>query len=71
MLLSVAEKTGELVIVAAGALLTLLLGGALLYWIDRERRDLDAQRRQVRDDSLRPDAQEKPDESSGDQSPGS
>jgi membrane protein YqaA with SNARE-associated domain len=35
----------QVVIVVAGAALTLLLGGALLYWIDREWRKLDARHR--------------------------
>ena len=35
----------QVVIVVAGAALTLLLGGVVLYWIDQEWRKLDRQHR--------------------------
>lgn len=59
----------SILIVAAGALLTLLIGGVLLYWIDREWRDLDARRRGQREAALHPDAQDKADESPADGPP--
>jgi hypothetical protein len=43
----------QIVIVIAGAVLTLLLGGALLYWIDQEWRTLDARPRAGSDTSER------------------
>jgi membrane protein YqaA with SNARE-associated domain len=43
----------QVVIVVAGAALTLLLGAAVLYWIDREWRELDAQHRRGSDTSER------------------
>jgi hypothetical protein len=61
----------RILIVVAGALLTLLIGGALVYWIDREWRDLDARQRRRRDASRPPDPQEKPDKPPADQPPGS
>ncbi|MFQ5805814.1 MAG: hypothetical protein ACE5I3_05120 [Phycisphaerae bacterium] len=60
-----------ILIVAAGALLTLLIGGALLFWIDREWRDLDARQRQPREAPRRPDAQDNSDKSPADEPPGS
>jgi hypothetical protein len=35
----------QVMIVAAGVVLTLLLGGALLHWIDQEWRKLDVRQR--------------------------
>ena len=39
------QSVTEMLIVAAGGILTLLIGGALLYWIEKEWRDLDARQR--------------------------
>ncbi len=61
----------DILIVVAGTLLTLLIGGALVYWVDREWRDLDARHRRRRDASLPPDLQDKPDEPPVDEPPGS
>jgi hypothetical protein len=47
-----ADRLSEIMIVIAGVVLTLLIGGALLYWIDREWRHLDAQQR--RQDTIPP-----------------
>lgn len=41
----------QIVIVVAGAVLTLLLGGVVLYWVDQEWRRLDAQHRCENDTS--------------------
>jgi len=43
----------QVVIVVAGAALTLLLGAVVLYWIDREWRELDTQHRFRSDSSGR------------------
>ncbi len=50
--------TEQVAIVAAGAVLTLLLGVALLYWIDQEWRTLDARQRRGSDTSDRRQAED-------------
>ena len=59
----------QILIVVAGTLLTLLIGGALVYWIDRERRELNTHRRRRRDATRHAGAQDTPDNSPGDESP--
>jgi|GEM_PF-5771617 len=44
----------EIVTVAAGALVTLLLAGFVLYWIDREWRDLELRRARGEDAEASP-----------------
>jgi hypothetical protein len=66
---TMAEKTTEILIVASGALITLLLGGTLLYWIDREWRSLDAPHREPDNASARPDEKDEPDNVPTDQPP--
>ena len=55
------EILTQMLIVAAGVLLTLLIGGGLLYWIDREWRELDARQRRPSDPSDRGGTRDKPD----------
>lgn len=66
---TMAEKATEILIVASGALITLLLGGMLLYWIDREWRNLDARHREPDNASARPDEKDEPDNVPTDQPP--
>ena len=47
----------QVVIVVAGAALTLLLGGVVLYWVDREWRKLDGQHQCGNDTSDRREAE--------------
>jgi hypothetical protein len=51
-----ADQYAEILIVAAGVVLTLLIGGALWYWIDREWRELDARHRRHRERAIPPRA---------------
>ena len=46
-----------------------LLGGMLLYWIDREWRNLDARHREPDNASARPDEKDEPDNVPTDQPP--
>lgn len=68
---AIAESITEILIVAIGGAITLLLAGALLYWIDREWRSLDAQHRQQHDAAIRREKRGAPDKSSADRSSGS
>ena len=55
-----ATEISEILIVAAGAVLTLVLGGALVYWIDQECRGPAALRSDRRGAGRRDDAPRHP-----------
>ena len=58
-----AERIADIVIVASGVLITLLIAAALLYWIGQEWRGLDAEQRRELDAAMHPQARENGDSS--------
>jgi hypothetical protein len=54
----------EILIVVVGVLLTLLIFGALLYWINQQWLRLDARQRRERNDARPPESPDQADESS-------
>jgi hypothetical protein len=54
----------EIAIVVVGLFFTLLIFGALLYWIDQQWLRLDARQRRERDDARPPESPDQADESS-------